>query len=1424
MYDRNNNVITYYVDENTQKYGYERTGTTCGTYTENFKNQTVVNSYTITNELPVTYLKVKKSYVGNETYNKYVKSDDRDITFDITRTVDNSNYDSVLTNQLLAYTNNPGYWTTEPVLVCNIDNDTYTYKVSEHDVQGYTTAYSYSYTAGDPATTQTTIDGTIPAETATSDSPLELTITNTAITGSASVVKIDKTFYDKYNTHSDYQDITIAGAKFNLYINTGTEQLPTYMPVYVKQNAEYKYTIDETSPTSCEVISDANGKIEFVDMPLNTYYLKETSVDTSAYKIIDKNTDNSDVYYKFTIDVNGASSTTADNVTYTAETNAAVGFIGKDDITKNKIGNPEVVHQTSAELTKVDAVTNTAITASKATYYLLERIPYSVHNPGITETNENDYNAMSLKVIKGDTTADPAIPDCGGKYTEAVALYWRKIGEYQTDDTGKIKIPANTLSFNTYTFLEVQAPVGYDRSYDGFTVKNANNAESDSMTFTISSSNYKCEIVHSDPRRDAKVKIYKQDEFENPLNGATFDLYYVPDRYEGQTTHRSSEDSDFNYIFFTDNMHYDPDGEGEQPATLPSESAWGTVYAYFFNDSGAVNGAFPGTEQTSYWINDDGDKVYKVIPPDEATGVVFNNNNNGKKTEDIKFTLGNGYYKVSKNQTGDIYYVNYNGSVSADTEKAWLHAQKVNGVTVTNNQYDTYGECVYIKNDTTMIGEGNDWDDLHIYFMNDDNQIVAQNAPGYSPSHAEEITGISTYKVEIPVGATKFVLNNGNKGGFHARNTVAVPIEPNAGYSITNDKEGSNYKVKLWGRNLNADNRQTDLNADPAPFAWTTPIKIATVETGDDGLPESVTVVNNSYAKSADSGKSVELLNWGSYYWTETTSPTGYNAGAQTQNIAFSISATEADKVVNVYKADNERIKGKVTLTKTAQEKVGDIDIGGNVPNAVFELYKSDGTKVNISVDNSGDSVYNVNSSGTATLTTDSNGRFTIQELDWGQYYLQEVSAPTGFAVNSNKIYFTVGRNNCGDTPQQLTIKDPAAKAKIKLTKTIDDRVEAWGDPTFIFKIRQTESYGRSADTLTSIDTDKQPVKIVSLTLDSGLTKTYDVGVDDQGYFEVDPGTYVITEVSVARYEFDHGTVTVNNGDADSFTNGTADVLFDNHVKYYDKFSHVDCEVNKFHGYKGIRVEYNNAVPVGTDPATINKTALDVYKIMSNGKEVKLDLANNQEDAAFMNGITYTYVHKDGDDSRFGQGTTPDFSVEGNQIKITNPSRYTDSVYTLKAHDNNSGFECDFDISFVSKNQQPKEYEKTVVFKADNDNKSYFFDEGVRTSQYALTFTMVKNSSNQYEVYCVKHNGKVLAYGTGVENAVNGKITDFTKETDPVLTVNEAYAYTTTNTTGLVFDKWNDLSSVTYSTFSGQLINNDNSSVITYTAKLKTKS
>ena len=146
--------------------------------------------------------------------------------------------------------------------------------------------------------------------------------------------------------------------------------------------------------------------------------------------------------------------------------------------------------------------------------------------------------------------------------------------------------------------------------------------------------------------------------------------------------------------------------------------------------------------------------------------------------------------------------------------------------------------------------------------------------------------------------------------------------------------------------------------------------------------------------------------------------------------------------------------------------------------------------------------------------------------------------------------------------------------------------------------------------------------------------------------------------------------------------------------------------------------------------ASIPKTKLTMYLIDSDGKGRKLDMAT---DAAILNSLEISY---DGDDNTFKQK----FIDDGQIIKIYDPALFANGIYKLKAK--YGELECTFDITFNGKKQDQREYEKTFIFRADNDNISYFNENGM-TSQYEFTFTMVKDGDT-YKVGTIRHNGKVV--------------------------------------------------------------------------------
>lgn len=1454
VYDKNGNVITYTATESEGHYGYYLVGgaatTTLGQNSAAGIINDCVMKYTFNNKLPVTYLKVNKTYPQNsinETYHKYATNEGRAIKLNITRE-SNGNPDmgfntanSGTNGKTVTYVASNMNYTTplaEPLLVYDVDNHQYTYTVSEQRLLGYTPTYS-------DGTSHTANDVSVAAATSTYASPQEVNIRNDRITGDVKIQKIDYAYYKKHHTEPGYNDKGLDDVTFKLYVKGSNTEVP------VKWNSAGYYSFDKDNVSDASnhntvvssTVNEVKGIIDIRDLPLNTYYLVEQTT-ISGYQL------DTITHFEFTVDVN------SDNTIKTPEFKSATdtdldgildnnGFLGDATNTNinNKLGNDE--EPRSLTLTKVDKENESPL--DKATYYLLYLIPYEIWKESA------NYDSSITTEEQYRTAAENAVKNSNGQFSN-VNSFWRKEGVYQTDSSGNIT--CSGLNHGTYTFLEVQAPVGYEVTNSGFDVTYTPDDPSKPSTgvilLSVNSSNISCASTHKDPRRDARLKIFKQDEFKNPLNGAEFDLYYVPNRYEGMSTHTTDNmESDFDYIFFTDNGFYDdPKYSGDEyneDGSSWGSGAWsyggGHVYAYFFDDTNhdvPSDKPWPGVELTEYWINDqrEGQRVYKVKPPAGAKYVVFNNND-GKQTKDIQFVLGHGYYKTGKD-SGDSnkYTVN-----SSSGEYEWYYAKEGDPSSAIENtqQYDTYSEFICIKADP-CIGLNQHWDDLHIYFTDKDGNVVGQPKNGYGLLSPVTIEGVSYYKFEIPDGATKFTINNGSKDDRgadpdHYRIIENIPITPYAGYQLIKLSTSRQYEAKIWAKDLNTTSPLTYLNVTPTDYAWTTPIKIATVVTGDDGLPIDVTIHNDTYAEAVNDaigdGKSVGVKKWGDYYFKETRTPVGYTADNPT--VEFTVGKDEADMSVYVVNANNSRILGNVELTKTAKEKSGNKAIGDPLPGAKFKLYKTSDTTNAIKVSyNSITNHYKVNPLlSDEEMTTDNDGKIFIDNIDWDDYYLEETDPPLGYSEidpntgQPNKVYFTIGRNNC-QTTVQLSCKDAAHKAQLKITKQIHERIAAWGDPTFVFKIRQTHHYvvngaGDALDpTPASISEPRE--RIVSMTLTGSTTN------GSIGYLDIEPGIYEITEVDVSRYELkttdgitltDKTNITgeSTSGNKATFTvapDGKVTVNFDNDLKYYDKFSHVTETTNTINGYKGIRIEYNTTIPVDTDPATINKTALTCYKIKGDGTEETMTVDEK-------NALVITYVDQtaSGDDPRFGTGTSPDFSDDtaNHQIKITNPSRYTDGVYRLKATDS-LGLKCEFDITFAAKNNQVKSYEKTITFKADDSNMTYFEESGMRSSQYIFTFIVLDDGGKK--VYSVKHNGKVVAQGTESE-IQTAMVTELIKMKN-ALQVNEAYD------PSWVLDKWKNGSdeiaaddySNLYTALKAKAVADEYP--VTYTAILKAKS
>ena len=636
------------------------------------------------------------------------------------------------------------------------------------------------------------------------------------------------------------------------------------------------------------------------------------------------------------------------------------------------------------------------------------------------------------------------------------------------------------------------------------------------------------------------------------------------------------------------------------------------------------------------------------------------------------------------------------------------------------------------------------WDIIGAYQTDNSGVLTFSGNLDFGTYFLMEIQAPIGYELSNPDSNT-FVINESNYSSAHTitheddRKLASVQI----------------YKSDEFGNGLN--------DAEFRLYRKSDNKHIATIYTGDDGLNKTVEIIDTSLASVRQSDMAVILNNWDTYYFKEINPPVGYDESPKDTSYEFIVTRELADETVHIERANDERIKGKVTLLKIAAEEVTgdtDISIGEPISGAEFELYKVGKNSPLSLVQNAEGYIVDDNDVARVTsVTTNAQGRISIEGLDWGQYYLKEITAPGKFALSGN-VYFSVGRNNCTED-QQLVCKDEVNKAHIRIDKHINKYMSCWGAPTFIFKLRQLNS----DNTYTSYE------KTVSVTFEENeLSASIPA-------FDVEPGKYEVSEIQVSRYKLAENDGCKWKIDNDEFTTlpdgkavftvdagQTATVDFTNVIAYYDKFSQTAVKTNGFNGIKALEVSYDTPISTtggtllnGYHYQTINKADLAAYLVKSSGDKVAKGepIAFGENDSEFtVANIAISYTSKENDDARFkviDNGSS--FSV------ICDPIISSGYIYTLTARYTYAGttFETTFDITFVQHDTVAKE-EVVVTFKADENNRSYFMDNDLRTAYYSFTYVMTNVNGNK-TITAIKHNGVIYSADHDVIADVNNALT-----------------------------------------------------------------
>ena len=1044
-----------------------------------------------------------------------------------------------------------------------------------------------------------------------------------------------------------------------------------------------------------------------------------TQATTGTFKLSDYSLNDGSVTTTYSIN----------NITY--PTNVVSGSIGTPEITVN--------YQPEDRYALISDITGTSDT---------NNFIKIVNNTDITDPYIVFYDSSS-NIIGGQTNG------IGLKYTKINGAAHAQTGAGTEASPYLIRLPKNAVSFRlgngTNTIGTNAIPL-----YEDFATTNnggsvtINNYHHAGTTFTIDSTGA---VTNKERRTTSTIE----------KSAITYPLTFKTDK---------------DYIYFTDVGNI-LKGSG---STLYAYYYGGYDGAYF-NDSSTHytdtnNTSWCGVPAQTTYTDNSGNTVYVFQPPSSDNGnypyVIFNNggyDSNTRITQAVQYVTGKNYTTNGTATTGygettvaaRTYQVQEVSGASPKTTASTVHYD----TTATNGQY-----LYFVDNGTYNFGISTlptryTLDDLHITFFADDKGTlpIGTAAPGYK---MDKITTSpdNVYRITIPNGANYFQINNGQQKtsgttNNNYRQSVIQQLAANGIYQFVTETD----TAKVWdcGSDTTAPTAIADLNKynyylklnnpitnaeeEVAPETTTEDVWLATVVTGDGGTQKyikALRTVNGEVDKTyldhttADIGEgagitAVKVVKKGNYYWKETVAPSGYKI--TTEITEFSV--TGSDTVTStVY---DEAVTGEVILTKTAKEKVGSTEIGTALAGAKFQLLKIEGsTEIDTlrftKSSATGTTEYSLSGSGSENVTnlwleTGTAGKLKITGLQPGDYCLVEQEAPENYsAKDSNtgankRVYFSVGDNT---VTKNIICSDEMDAAYIRLFEHINEKKAAWGDPTFIFKIKNTDTGKTNLVSLTVNDdgtiddttnhrvlkwmdgSTEQPFTadpinntlygnwLVEATSETEYKGMYHI--DSQGRIRVEPGNYEISRMPVSRYKFVtsghivYDTNTTTDPYLGSFTTDatqkvtindleagkTADVHYYDEVEYYDKFSHVDEQINKFYKLenganktiKGIRIEDYHTGASGT--LNLTGSNLTVYAIYADGTESQIT------DAAELGKITFSYTAAEGDTSAFACTSTDN----GKTLNVTDVATYNNKVYTITAT-YDSKFITTFDLVFA---------------------------------------------------------------------------------------------------------------------------------------------
>ena len=332
----------------------------------------------------------------------------------------------------------------------------------------------------------------------------------------------------------------------------------------------------------------------------------------------------------------------------------------------------------------------------------------------------------------------------------------------------------------------------------------------------------------------------------------------------------------------------------------------------------------------------------------------------------------------------------------------------------------------------------------------------------------------------------KITINTANVGvDWNGNSIIVYPTEKSNENGIVRFRKDSPTKgaALIWGDGSERQKVATVGELDPSPTNSIINIRVLKngkgkiVKKDEKGQPVSgavfeVTNKSDGSKKTLTTGLNGEVEG----EWTHGTvlsvkeiqAPKGYVKDNLVKEITIEANQTKTVEFTNKHQ------KTRLTLIKEDAETGNKAQGRASLEGAVYGLFRENGAKVT-----------------EVSLNKASNGKIqgVIDNLELGKYYVQELQAPKGYQLNSEKI------------PVTLDYQGQDVEVAL-VTKTVSDKVMKGGIKGY--KFGNKSLIDRFVDLFTGNKNIKNPLQGIELTATSYTTgKTYTAVTDNNGYFEI---------------------------------------------------------------------------------------------------------------------------------------------------------------------------------------------------------------------------------------------------------------------------------------------------------------------------------